>query len=420
MNKLYTLSIGIILVFIAACAKNDIAIAPPVQQNTEVLLQGWNTWNNPSVLSHVKMPEGLNIQLMLKKRKGRPCWLDDARISNPNMIFEEKIIPGKHAWDGSFTELELEWEGQRAVIKTATCEDDFYLLYEPLESKDVNSLQNFQTPYFLVVRTGILWNKNGKLTKNGDEIFADFGETSYKISSTESDENLALPLNSPYLSFYCDKKVAIYTGTKKTLEEIEILIARKEKEFDTSIQKYGPLKDAYQSMQSVMAWNLFYEAENQRAIVSVSRTWNQNWGGYIIFGWDTYFAALMAAMDYKELAYSNAISITNAITDEGFVPNLEASNGIKSFDRSQPPVGSMICKLIYEKYSEKWFLEEVYQNLLTWNRWWEKERNNNGFLSWGSNPHPKGMNGHSIQGAKWESGLDNSPLFDDVVFNPED
>ena len=57
--------------------------------------------------------------------------------------------------------------------------------------------------------------------------------------------------------------------------------------------------------------------------------------------------------------------------------------------------------------------------MLTWNRWWDKERNNQGYLSWGSDAHPEGMDGHSLQGAKWESGLDNSPLFDDATFNEE-
>ena len=146
--------------------------------------------------------------------------------------------------------------------------------------------------------------------------------------------------------------------------------------------------------------------------------WNENWGGWVLFDWDTYFTAAMYALDNKYHAYSNAIAITNEITDEGFIPNYAASlsNG-KSYDRSQPPVGSLICKMIYDKYQEKWFLNEVYDNLLTWNRWWEKARDNQGFLSWGSDPEAPGDAANTKQGAKFESGLDNSPLFDSAVFN---
>jgi hypothetical protein len=51
------------------------------------------------------------------------------------------------------------------------------------------------------------------------------------------------------------------------------------------------------------------------------------------FEWDTYFAAYMLSLDCKELAYANAIAITNEITEKGFVPN-NSQPGIKSLDRS--------------------------------------------------------------------------------------
>lgn len=405
----FLLCLTAIFTNLAFCQKENKDTFKPVENNTENLLQGWNTWNNPSVLSHVKMPEGLNIQLLLRKQRRGPYWLDNAYIASPKVNFPEKIYPGKHAYDGSYTELELNWEGQKAKIKTASVGNDVYLLYQPEESPEI--------PHFLIFRTGILWNKNGMVKKTGNSIFAEFENSSYQISSTSEEKGFALPLNSPYLSFYSNQEVAIYTGKEKTIEQIKAIIFEKERQTNQKAEQYGKLKDAYEAMQSVMAWNLFYDAENRRGIASVSRVWNESWGGYIIFDWDTYFAALMASLDFKELAYSNAIAITNAITERGFIPNLEASNGLKSFDRSQPPVGSMVCKLIYGKYNEKWFLEEVYDKLLTWNRWWEKERNNEGYLSWGSDAHPKGMDGHSLQGALWESGLDNSPLFDGATFN---
>jgi hypothetical protein len=410
-SKFKMLAFAAFLTYSCSTNRQEPVPSDPVSQNTVELLKGWNTWNNPSVLSHVKMPEGLNIQLLLRKRRGGPYWLWDSYIASPKVNFPEKIYPGKHAYDGSYTELELNWEGQKAMVKSASDGKDLYLLYEPVESPKI--------PYFLVFKTGLLWNKPGVLEKMGQSITAEFDTVKYTLSATSEDREIALPLNTPYLSFYSDQKVAVYTGEERSLEQIESLIAEKEELYDRSLAKYGELSDAFEAMQTVMAWNLFYDAENERALASVSRIWNEAWSGYIIFDWDTYFAALMASVDFKELAFSNAIAITNAITERGFIPNLEASHGLKSFDRSQPPVGSMVCKLIYDRYTEEWFLEEVFQNLLSWNRWWDKERNNEGYLSWGSDMHPQGMDGHSLQGAKWESGLDNSPLFDEAVFNEE-
>ncbi len=383
----------------------------PKAENERALLRGWNTWNNPSVLSHVKMPEGLNIQLLFRKQRYGPYWLKDSYISSPKTNFPERISPGQHAYDGSYTQLEVEWEGQTATVETATDGRDFYLLYRPLTSPDL--------PHILVVETGMLWNRPGWLSRSDSTITAHLEDSTYRIAATVADQNFALPLNSPYLSFLSDRVVAVYTGSPKTTEEVVEIIERNKLAYETSLTRYGELADTYEAMQSVMAWNLIYDASNERGLASVSRIWNEAWGGYIIFDWDTYFAALMASVDFAPLAHANAIAITDALTEEGFVPNLEATHGLKSFDRSQPPVGSMSCKLIYDRHGQTWFLEAVYDNLLTWNRWWDRNRNNQGFLSWGSDPHPAGMKGNTEQAAKYESGLDNSPLFDDVVFDPE-
>ena len=131
----------------------------------------------------------------------------------------------------------------------------------------------------------------------------------------------------------------------------------------------------------------------------------------------------MFSMDNKELAFANAIEITNEMTESGFVPNFAATNGLKSRDRSQPPVGSMMVKEIYKKYPEKWFLVEVFDKLLSWNRWWPENRDTDGLLCWGSNPFtplfgdPTEDVQNEMQGAKFESGLDNSPMFDDATFD---
>ena len=61
--------------------------------------------------------------------------------------------------------------------------------------------------------------------------------------------------------------------------------------------------------------------KKDRVISPVSRIWSVNYCGYVLFCWDTYFAAYMA-FDNKELAYSNAIEITRTLTEGGFVPNV--------------------------------------------------------------------------------------------------
>jgi neutral trehalase len=216
------------------------------------------------------------------------------------------------------------------------------------------------------------------------------------------------------------KEVGIYTGKVRTLSEIKNIIEKNRAVQQKRIDSYGKLSEAFKAMQTILAWNTIYDAPNNRAITPVSRFWNHSWGGFVLFDWDTYFASYMCAMFNKELAYANAIEITKTITPDGFIPNYQAPFGVTSWDRSQPPVGSLIIYEIYKRYNEKWLLEEVYDELISWNRWWPKTRDVGGYLAFGSNNVPDSLRTiekHNMQAAKYES-LDNSPLYDDVPFNP--
>lgn len=150
-------------------------------------------------------------------------------------------------------------------------------------------------------------------------------------------------------------------------------------------------------------------------------------GGYALFDWDIYFAALLASVENKELAQLNAIAITNEVTENGFVPNFGAAENTKSRDRSQPPVGSFVCLEIYKKYPEKWFLEEIYPTFISWNRWFAEHRTTKeGYMCWGSDPYEPINDCHfeihevnDWQAAAYESGMDNSPMFDDMAFDKE-
>jgi neutral trehalase len=130
----------------------------------------------------------------------------------------------------------------------------------------------------------------------------------------------------------------------------------------------------------------------------------------------------MYSMDNKELAYANALAITESISPDGFVPNYASARG-NSNDRSQPPVGSYVIWKIYEQHQEKWFLEETFDELLSWNRWWAENRDYEGYLCWGSTPYtpevadPLNKYINTKRTGKYESGLDNSPMYDDAQYD---
>jgi neutral trehalase len=183
--------------------------------------------------------------------------------------------------------------------------------------------------------------------------------------------------------------------------------------------KIGPIVDA---IETTLGWDTIYDPSKNRVISPVSRIWSVGWGGYVLFDWDTFFAATLASIGDRDLAYANAVEVLREETPNGFVPNNARPFGWKSFDRSEPPVGAITVLGLFEKYHDRWFLEETFQPLLRWNRWWAEHRDIQGYLALGSDPDGKvadwdDKDRATAKGAILESGLDNSPMYDDVTYD---
>ena len=106
----------------------------------------------------------------------------------------------------------------------------------------------------------------------------------------------------------------------------------------------------------------------------------------MIFDWDTFFAASMAAIGNRDLAYADAIETLRESTAEGFVPNYARAGGWKSFDRSEPPVGSITILGLYRKFHDRWLLNDAFEPLLAWNRWWAAHRDLQGYSCGAATP----------------------------------
>jgi hypothetical protein len=389
---------------------------------------GWNTWNTRSVLSHVLLPAGLAYNLGLKEYAGGR-HLREALIGRFGAD-DEQIIPGARTYDGAYTGLTLAWRGLEVRVESAIDGDDLLLLVTPLK--------NQVKPAALTVETGFLWNRPGSVERVGNTLAAKQAGHEYRLTSTgEMVEDPAVNTLGPYLALALTQPVALFTGRTRSLEEVQSFLMRRETDVALSVQqRYGDLAEVYSATQTCLAWDTIYEPTKNRAISTVSRLWNLTWGGYVIFDWDTYFAGLMAGLDNRDLAYANAVEITRAKTARGFIPNFEGGTG-KSEDRSQPPVGSLVVSALYRRYGERWLVEEVFDDLLEWNRWWmghrrcpchrqvlEKSQAN--LLAWGSDPYQPVYGAHwetsgvnDRLGAALESGLDNSPMYDDIPFDAD-
>ncbi len=379
-------------------------------QLKSTLTRGWNTWNTNSVLSHVLLPEAISIDFYLKDKNGQ--LLKNALVGRVGKG-TESIVPVAHTEDGAYTELTIEWNEIKLRIQSCASGRDISFLITPLSS-NVNAA-------LMLNPQKIWWNRQGNIKLDSNQIIYSIPSGNL-ILHAYGEQLKSEAASASYLTFSVDAPIVLTTKASLSVDEIRAQLLAAKDRYEEDNRKYGESRNVYNAMQNVLAWDMIYEPEGQRALTTVSRLWNGFRGGFVIFCWDNYFVSYMHSVNNKALAYANAIEITNSITGDGFVPNLSASMGIKSFDRSQPPVGSYVVREIYRHYKEKWFLQEVFSKLLTWNRWWPKNRDKDGFLCWGSSefePYLRNLdkNAHSRFGAALESGLDNSPMYDSIPFD---
>lgn len=382
------------------------------------LAQGWNTWNTRSVLSHVHLPTAFALNLGFKDYASR-SYLKEALIGRYGER-DERIIPGPRSYDGSYTELTLTWEGIKARIQTGIDGDDWIAMVTP-------SSTHRKAP-LLTVESGFLWNRPGYAELQDDGLRGYCPEGEFGVYSTRAcvHDDPYIAAQTAYLAMPLDGPIGLSTGRPRTLAEITAILERRKAAHLDHSAAFGEFAEIYAAIQTCMAWDTVYDPEHDRVISPVSRLWNVHWGGYVLFDWDTYFAAYMAGLDNRDLAYANAIEITHEKTENGFIPNFATVSDVKSRDRSQPPVGSLVIRELYRRFGDRWLLEEVFDDLLEWNRWWAEHRADDGLLCWGSDPYTprvdapfesEGVNERF--GAALESGLDNSPMYDDIPFNPQ-
>lgn len=381
------------------------------------LAQGWNTWSTRSVLSHIHLPSGLALQLGIKEYRSG-FYLGEALIGRQGEDVET-VYPGLRTYDGGYTELRITWKNISLRIETGLEGEDFLLLVTPL--------QNQKKPATLILQAGFLWNRPGYVQREGEALTAFLPQKKLTLFATApSMREMQVPVPSPYLALSLDREVGLSTQRPRCVEEIRALLDRQRAQALAAKNRYGELGEVYAAIQTCLAWDTIYDPAGERVMSTVSRIWNCNNGGWVLFCWDTYFAAYMAALDNQHLAYANAVEITREKTPAGFVPNVSNGHGFKSLDRSQPPVGSMMVREIYRLHRERWFVEMLFEDLLEWNRWWPRYRLMDGLLAWGSNPYPpvlgyewetKGVG--EFYGTGLESGLDNSPMYDHLPVDPK-
>lgn len=383
------------------------------------LQRGWNTWDTNTIAGEVLLPEGLEIRVGFKHDTTLNA---DAFL--PTMLIgrqgsgDEQVKPGPHAYDGSYSRFEVTWAGTTATVEAAHAGDDLVMLVSPVGKPTLGAL-----PATAVFSIGFLWNRPGEVRKTGDRIVASISRKETPIYLAGDDTGaLSMPVQGPYFAVDLKDAVGISTGKQRNLEEIRSAVEAQHRRYAESHGTDTRISPVLDATETTIGWDTIYEPEKDRVVSPVSRIWNVGWGGYVLFDWDTFFAADLAAVGSKDLAYANAIEILNEVTPQGFVPNYGRAGNWKSFDRSEPPVGAITILGLYRKFHDRWLIQWSFERLYNWNRWWVAHRDMQGYLVWGSDGEnrPLNLDDHSsgtLQGAKYESGIDNGPQFDGAYYN---
>ena len=262
--------------------------------------QGWNTWYSCSMTAHVLLPYGFCIGLGFKDF-GVSSLIRNLKVGNYG------LKPGSRSWDGSYTCLTFHIGGCDVTVESTAQNGEQYILVTP-------SGKSIRDPV-LVIEAALLWGKPGTLFHRGRTIGGTFedGKT-IEIRTTGRESSFVYPdALCPYIAVTLNEPVVVSTAPA-SVDEVRAMLDR---ELDKAVAEeaaYGENAGAYQAMRSCLAWDTIYEPEHDRICSPVSRAWSESSGGYVLFDWDTYFAALMSQFSGPELAYLNAFAITNEAT----------------------------------------------------------------------------------------------------------
>lgn len=200
----------------------------------------------------------------------------------------------------------------------------------------------------------------------------------------------------------------------------------REDAYRAAVSALPPPDPVRSAAQASVLCNLMTDAGlANRFYVPVNRTWTNFLGALFgipepertpqIFGWDTSLASVILASFDRELARANLLSLLEGQRPDGRIAQIRI--GGRYSNRTNPPVWFIAAGMLAEGEGGAEFAGLVYPALERNYDWFLANRANGGALagtfSWGTDEGadtPIRLTGKT--GAVFESGLDDSPLFD--------
>lgn len=392
----------------------------------------WRCWERLTLAGVLNGPERLLVRVALQDTRS---GLYQSEFRWPSL---ERL--GPNAFDGSYAQITLCFGPVRWSFETAAVERRQYLSVRCLDADKADALQ---------IRLETLFDPftAGQIVTREYEVIARTADSAWRIYSPTPaarrlGSTIAAPLSRPFFAVIEPanepgrrleerteaERVAADASAPLTPEECEIAeIIRSARRAYLSRFASVPREIwwFYAAVPYGLGWNTIWSADRGEAVQVCSRDWcvHGNYGEWMLFNWDTFLLAPAAADYDREFAHQILAPQMAVQTDDGLIPGIASPLGV-SADRGMPPVAALSLWKAYLRTGDESFVERYYEPLLRYHDWWRRNRDGNadGLLEWGSNPvpaaHPQ-WQAHTLWASRYETGMDNHPMWDDVTFNAD-
>ena len=422
----------------------------------------WQTWWWPNLAAHVHAASGLALSFGLGDAASGER-LDATNVDR----FSPWVRPGPHSANGSdYTLLNVSrWGGRSCTVLIESAVDEAagdLIVLASASGADCAAVSLVLQPLFVWERVGAVGPGaagNGSLAcvpagdgLNVTTVAAAGGAAVVIFPGLAAGSYLAQPLADCGEGARC---AAFATGAaaRLSLADVRAAVAAAAARQAATLAPFvaAGLDDAFAGAHSAVVWNAFFSSF-EGVVVPINRLWDFG-GGYVLFEWDTFLACkMMSVLALNPAEGGGAIGTPSGIVLDlalntfaqmalgrtllGHIPNDVGGLHI-SIELTEPYVAAQALRDIAQAFPgarTAWFVQLMWPIIFGSVDWAWAWRRSEGMLSggpgapspllcWGANafqPSDDVLNlSPSLQVARYESGLDNSPMYDapPVTFN---
>ena len=389
----------------------------------------WRCWDRMSLPSILNAEDNLIVRVALRNRRNHYYQCE--------FRWDALYRLGPNDFDGSYAQISLRFGEVKWSFEASNIDDRTYILVRKLDG-NADEVE-------IRLETFFRNERDGEVVSREEEVIARNQNRAWKIfavspSAHREGTTITAPLNRPFFAIIQaagdagirlenrseKERISANASTPLTSEEKKTaeLIASSRKKY---LEKFSNVPKeiwwAYAGVPYVTGWNMIWADDREEPIEVCSRDWcvHGNYGSWVLFNWDTFLLAASAADYDTRLAHQILRPQFAMQTSDGLIPGIASPLGI-SADRAMPPVASFGIWKTYLRSKDSSFINDYYEPLRRYHEWWRLNRDGNkdGLLEWGSNPvkpaHPQ-WQAHTLWASRYETGMDNHPMWDDVRFN---